>query len=82
MVKSPNLSEYNEKRDPYEHVQIVNDLLNYFSVGKASKCRLFMLNMVSPAKLCSTFFRMGVLNLGQIFVKDSLLTLPPRKGIR
>lgn len=43
MEKLTKLGEYNGKENMYEHVQLVNNKLNYLSVDKASKCKLFAL---------------------------------------
>lgn len=46
MEKPPKLGEYDGKGDIDEHVQLVNDQLNYFSADEASKCKLFALTLV------------------------------------
>lgn len=51
MKKSTKLREYEGKGDPDEHVQLVNDWMNYFSTDKASKCKLFALTLVGPSKM-------------------------------
>lgn len=51
MPKPPKLEEYNEKEDPYEHVQLVNERDNYYSADEASKCKLLELTLVRLARL-------------------------------
>lgn len=51
MEEPPKLGDYNVKRDPDEHVQVVNDRLNYFSADDASKCKLFVLTLVGSTML-------------------------------
>lgn len=40
-----------EKRDPNEHVLLVNERLNYFHSDVASKCKLFALTLIGFTKL-------------------------------
>lgn len=42
-VKTPKLGDYNGKGDPDEHIQLVNDWIDYYSAIDASKCKLKML---------------------------------------
>lgn len=50
MEKPPKLGEYNRKGDPREHVRLVNDQLNYFSVDDASKFKLLALSLVGLSR--------------------------------
>lgn len=45
------LKEYDEKGDPDEHIQHVNDHLNYLYANKATKCKLFTLTSTGSAQL-------------------------------
>lgn len=45
MDKPPKLGDYDGKGDPGKHVQLINDLLIYFSVDNASS----MLTLVESA---------------------------------
>lgn len=49
--KPPKISEYNKKGDPDEHVQLVDDQLNYFNFGDVPKCKLFALTLVGLSRL-------------------------------
>lgn len=51
MEKPPKTSEYNKKGIPDDHVQLVNDRLNYFNVEESSKCNMFIINLVGQTKL-------------------------------
>lgn len=51
MEKLPKLAHYDGKLDLNNHVQVVNDHLNYFSDKKESKCKLFVLTLVDLARL-------------------------------
>lgn len=52
------MGEYNGKGDPGEHVQLINNQLNYFHADKSFECKLFMLTLIgSPnygSMLCQT----------------------------
>lgn len=37
MEKPPKLNDYDKKRNPYEHMQLVDDRLSYFNVDDVSK---------------------------------------------
>lgn len=58
------LSKYNGKVYLDEHVQLVNDQLNYLNIDKVFKCKLFALTMVGQPSYSSTLFQTGVLNPG------------------
>lgn len=45
------MGEYNGKGDPGEHVQLINDQLNYFHTDKSFECKLFMLTLIGSTKL-------------------------------
>lgn len=47
----PKLSEYDGKGDPNEHVQLVNERVNYFSANDVSQCNLFAMTLVVSARL-------------------------------
>lgn len=49
--KPPKLGEYDGKEDTDEHMQLVNDQVNYFNTDEASKCKLFALALVGPDML-------------------------------
>lgn len=51
MDKPLKLCEYDGKGDHDEHVQLVDDRLNYFSTDEASKCKLFTLTLVGLARM-------------------------------
>lgn len=51
MVKPPKLVKYDRKRNPDEHVELLNDRVNYFSINGASKCKYFTLTLIGPSKL-------------------------------
>lgn len=51
MEKPPKLCEYDGKGDSHEHIQIINDQLNYFITDKASKCKFFTLTLVGPTRM-------------------------------
>lgn len=38
LEKPHKLKEYDGKGDPKEHVQLINERLNYFQVDEATKC--------------------------------------------
>lgn len=51
MDNPPKLNEYNKKGDSNEHVQLVNDRLNYFNIDEAFKCKFFTLTLVGSAMI-------------------------------
>lgn len=51
MEKPPKLCEYDGKEDPYKHLQLISDRVNYFNVNEASKCKLFSLTLVGLVML-------------------------------
>lgn len=51
MEKPSKLRNYDEKEGLNEHIQLVDDQLSCFSTDDASKCKLFALTMVVPARL-------------------------------
>lgn len=51
MEKPPKLREYDGKGDLNKHIQLFNDRINYFSVNKAYKSKLFLLPMVGPSTM-------------------------------
>lgn len=52
MVKKPNLSEYDGKGDPDEHMQVVNERVNYFKANSVSQCNLLAMTLIVSARLC------------------------------
>lgn len=51
MEKQSKLGEYDGNGNLDEHVQLVNDRLNYFSEDHISKCKLFALTLILPIML-------------------------------
>lgn len=51
MEKPIKLVDYDGKRDPDEHVQLVDERLSYFSVDNAYKCKLFTLTLIGKSRL-------------------------------
>lgn len=51
MKKSPKLGNYDGKEDPDEHMQLINDRLNYFSIDDAYKCKIFVLTLIGLARV-------------------------------
>lgn len=51
LEKPPNMSEYYGKGDLNEHIQLVNDCLNYFRADEAYKCELFALTLIRSSKI-------------------------------
>lgn len=45
------MGEYNRKGDSDEHVQLINDRLNYSNMDEGSKCKLFALTLVRLAMI-------------------------------
>lgn len=45
------MGEYDGTGDLDEHMHLLNDRLNYFSVDDPSKCNLFALTLTEPANL-------------------------------
>lgn len=81
MKKPPKLGKYNGKGDLEEHIQLIDDRLNYFIANKASKYKLFTLTLVRPTRLWFNGLPTEALNHGHISTSGSPHTLPPRKGI-
>lgn len=79
MKKPPMLGEYNGKGDPAEHMQIVNDRLDYYNTDDASKCKLLAVMLVKPARLLFKGLLVSCINHGRIFTIDLLHILPPEK---
>lgn len=46
MESPPKLREYDGNGDLDEHIQLVNERLNYFNIDEAYKCKLFSLTLV------------------------------------
>lgn len=54
LIQKPlKLGECNGKGDPDEHIQLVNDRLNYYSADEAFKFKLLALTLVGSARLWS-----------------------------
>lgn len=51
MEKPSKFGDYIGKRDPDEHVQLVNDRLSYFSIDDTSKCKLFASTLVRYTRM-------------------------------
>lgn len=46
MQKPPKLGENDGKGDPDEYVQLVNEILNYYSTDDAYKCKFLVLTLI------------------------------------
>lgn len=82
MKKPPMLGEYNGKGYPDEHMQFINDRLDYYNVDDASKCKLLELMLVIPARLLLKGLLVSCINHGRIFMIDLLDISPPEKNNR
>lgn len=51
MKKPPKIWEYDGKGDHDEHIQLVNDRMNYFSNDKASNWKFFVLTLFNSTKM-------------------------------
>lgn len=51
MEKPLRWNEYDGKGDMDEHMQLMNDWINYYNTDKASKCKLLALTLVGPISL-------------------------------
>lgn len=51
MEKPPKLIDYDGKRDPDEHVRLLDEWLSYFNADDESNIKLFALTLVIPAQL-------------------------------
>lgn len=51
MDKPPKMGKYDGKGDPDEHMYLVNDWINYFSIDDTSSCKLFALTLIELTRL-------------------------------
>lgn len=50
LEKPPKLQDYNGDEDPKEHVEHVDDRLNYYHSDGDIKCKLFVLTMIESSR--------------------------------
>lgn len=59
MEEPPKLAKYDGNADSDEHMQHVNDLLNYFSIDDTYKFKLFALNLIRMTEMWFNGFSHG-----------------------
>lgn len=77
MQKPPKLGEYNGNEDSDKHIQLVNDILNYYNANDASNCKLLELTLVGPTRLWFNGLPDECIESLQTSMIASLPTLPP-----